>query len=207
MDQDDVVLMPLSAFQRKISGNHDVSSIYLSVEDGRPTSVVKSQLEALMRERRHIAAGASDDFSVRDMQEIASAMQGATSALTALLGAIAAVSLLVGGIGIMNIMLVSVSERTREIGTRLAIGATGAEVLWQFLVEAVMLSTCGGLVGAGLGVAGSAVGARALTMPFVFVPEIVMVAFVFSATIGVAFGYLPARKAAALNPIEALRHE
>jgi len=206
-DQDDVVLMPLSAYQRKISGNHDVSNVYVSVEEGRPTSMVKAQLEGLMRERRRIAPGAADDFSVRDMQEVASAMVGATSALTGLLGAIAGVSLLVGGIGIMNIMLVSVSERTREIGTRLAIGAIGTEVLAQFLVEAVMLSTCGGMIGAGLGVAGSAIASKALDMPFVFVPEIVMLAFVFSATIGVVFGYLPARQAARLNPIEALRHE
>ena len=206
-DQDDIVVMPMLAFQRRIAGNRDVSTIYVSVEEGRPTSLVKDQITALMRERRRTAKGAEDDFNVRDMQELMATMESATTALTALLGAIAAVSLLVGGIGIMNIMLVSVTERTREIGTRLAIGATASEVLMQFLVEAVMLSTLGGCIGVVCGVGGSALAARLLKIPFVVVPEIIMVAFVFSATIGVVFGFLPARKAANLNPIEALRHE
>ena len=206
-DQDDLVVMPLLVFQRRIAGNRDVSTIYLSVEDGRPTSLVKDQITALMRERRRTAKGAEDDFNVRDMQELMATMESATTALTALLGAIAAVSLLVGGIGIMNIMLVSVTERTREIGTRLAIGATGKEVLMQFLVEAVMLSTLGGCIGVVAGLGGSALASHFLKIPFVVVPEIIMVAFVFSATIGVIFGFLPARKAANLNPIDALRHE
>jgi putative ABC transport system permease protein len=169
--------------------------------------LVKDQISALMRERRRIAKGAEDDFNVRDMQELMATMESATTALTALLGAIAAVSLLVGGIGIMNIMLVSVTERTREIGTRLAIGATASEVLMQFLVEAVMLSTLGGGIGVVCGVGGSALASSLLKIPFVVVPEMIAVAFVFSATIGVVFGFLPARKAANLNPIEALRHE
>jgi len=206
-DQDDLVLMPLIAFQRKIAGNRDVSTIFLSVEDGKSTSTVKSQVQMLMRERRKLAADAEDDFNVRDMQEIVTAMQGATTALTALLGAIAAVSLLVGGIGIMNIMLVSVTERTREIGTRLAIGATDAEVLWQFLVEAILLSTLGGSIGVVLGIGGSLIASKVLDMPFVIAPEIVAIAFLFSAAVGVVFGYLPARTAARLQPIEALRHE
>ena len=134
-------------------------------------------------------------------------MASTAGALTALLGAIAAVSLLVGGIGIMNIMLVSVTERTREIGIRMAIGARGREVLLQFLVEAVMLSTIGGTIGMLLGLGGSYVTVRYLDTPFVIVPEVVIVAFLFSAMVGVCFGYLPARKAARLNPIEALRHE
>lgn len=206
-DQDDLVVMPLLAFQRRVAGNRDVSTIYVSVEEGRPTALVKDQITALMRERRRMAKGAEDDFNVRDMQELMATMESASTALTALLGAIAAVSLLVGGIGIMNIMLVSVTERTREIGTRLAIGATGKEVLMQFLVEAVMLSTLGGCIGVVFGIGGSAVASKYLNIPFVLVPEIIMVAFVFSGTIGVVFGFLPARKAANLNPIEALRHE
>jgi putative ABC transport system permease protein len=141
------------------------------------------------------------------MQEIAEAMSSATGTLTALLGAIAAVSLLVGGIGIMNIMLVNVTERTREIGIRLAIGALAREVLLQFLVEAVVLSMLGGIIGIVLGLAGSYAVTRSLGVPFVVVPNILMLAFGFSALIGVAFGYLPAHKAARLNPIEALRHE
>lgn len=144
---------------------------------------------------------------MRDMQEIASTLTGTTRVLTALLGAVAAVSLLVGGIGIMNIMLVSVTERTREIGTRLAIGALEEDVLLQFLVEAVVLSTFGGLLGIALGLSTAALGARGLGVPFVFKPAIVVVAFAFSAGVGVLFGYFPARKAARLDPIEALRHE
>jgi putative ABC transport system permease protein len=206
-DQDDLVIMPLLTFQRRIAGNRDVSTIYVSVDEGRPSSLVKDQITSLMREKRRTARGAEDDFNVRDMAELMATMESTTTALTALLGAIAAVSLIVGGIGIMNIMLVSVTERTREIGTRLAIGATGKEVLMQFLVEAVMLSTLGGCIGVVLGVGGAGIASKYLNIPFVVVPEIIMVAFLFSATIGVVFGFLPARKAANLNPIEALRHE
>ncbi|MCC6666222.1 MAG: ABC transporter permease [Polyangiaceae bacterium] len=206
-DQDDVVLVPLRAAQRRLAGNNDVGGIYVTVASGRSTTRVKAQIEELLRERRNIVAGAEDDFNVRDMAEIAQTVSSATGALTALLGAIAAVSLLVGGIGIMNIMLVNVTERTREIGIRLAIGAMAREVLLQFLVEAVVLSTIGGVIGIGAGLLGSWAATRALNVPFVVVPNILVVAFVFSAVIGVLFGYLPARKAARLNPIEALRHE
>ena len=160
-----------------------------------------------MRERRHVGAGAEDDFNVRDMAEIAATMASTTGALAALLGAIAGVSLLVGGIGIMNIMLVSVTERTREIGIRLSIGALPREVLLQFLVEASVLSSIGGIIGILLGMAGSMAAARGLQVPFVVVPRIIIEAFLFSAAIGVLFGFLPARRAARLNPIEALRHE
>jgi putative ABC transport system permease protein len=206
-DQDDLLVMPLKAFQRRVSGNRDISTIFVSAAEGRSTALVKAQIEALLRQRRRIARGADDNFNVRDMKEIAETVATTTGALTALLGAIAAVSLLVGGIGIMNIMLVSVTERTREIGIRMAIGARGREVLLQFLVEAVVLSTMGGLIGITLGLGGSFFAVRALDTPFLVVPEVIVVAFLFSATIGILFGYLPARKAARLNPIDALRHE
>jgi putative ABC transport system permease protein len=205
-DQDDLVLVPLRAVQRRLLGNQNVDSIYVSARDGVSTTKVKADLERLMRERRG-AAGGEDDFSVRDMQEIVSALTGTTRVLTSLLGAVAAVSLLVGGIGIMNIMLVSVTERTREIGTRLAIGALEREVLLQFLVEAVVLSGLGGLVGIALGLSAAAAAAAAMEVPFVFQPGIVAIAFLFSAAVGVVFGFFPARKAASLDPIEALRHE
>jgi putative ABC transport system permease protein len=206
-DQDDLVLIPLRALQRRIAGNTDVPTIYVSVQDGVSTEKAKADIERLMRERRHIAVGKEDDFHVMDMKEIVSTLTGTTRVLTALLGAVAAVSLLVGGIGIMNIMLVSVTERTREIGTRLAIGAMEREVLTQFLVEAVVLSSFGGLCGIILGLLAATLGAHALSVPFVFKPSIVVIAFVFSAAVGVAFGYFPARKAAQLDPIEALRYE
>ena len=206
-DQDDIIMMPLRAVQRRLAGNNEISSIYVTAASGRSTARVKQQIEVLLRERRKVAPGAEDNFSVRDMQEIAEMMSSATGTLTALLGAIAAVSLLVGGIGIMNIMLVNVTERTREIGIRLAIGARAQEVLLQFLVEAIVLSTIGGLMGIVLGLCGSFAATRGLDLPFVVVPNTLLIAFFFSALVGVAFGYLPARKAARLNPIEALRHE
>jgi len=206
-DQDDFILIPLRTMQRRIAGNNDVSAIYISARDRATIEKTKEDITRLLRERRHIQKGEDDDFHVRDMQEIMSTLTGTTRILTSLLGAVAAVSLLVGGIGIMNIMLVSVTERTREIGIRLAIGALGSEVLLQFLVEAVVLSTFGGVVGIVLGLSGAAAVARALQMPFVLSPQIVVIAFLFSAAVGVIFGYFPARKAARLDPIEALRHE
>jgi len=206
-DQDDIVLMPLRSFQRRIAGNSDVDTILVSARDGVATSKVQGNIERLLRERRGIAAGKEDDFSVNDMTQIAATMAGTTSILTGLLGAVAAVSLLVGGIGIMNIMLVSVTERTREIGIRLAIGALESQVLTQFLVEATVLALFGGIVGILLGL-GMAFGVGAyLGLPFVTSPSIIAVAFLFSALIGMGFGYFPARQAARLNPIEALRHE
>jgi putative ABC transport system permease protein len=206
-DQDDVVLMPLRAVQRRLAGSNDIGSIYISVDASRSTTLVRDRVESLLRDRRRIAPSAESDFSVRDMKEIAEAMASATGALTGLLGAIAGVSLLVGGIGIMNIMLVNVTERTREIGIRLAIGALASEVLLQFLVEAIVLSVLGGTIGIGLGLAGSYFATQSLQLPFAILPQILLLAFGFSAVIGVLFGYLPAHKAAQLNPIEALRHE
>jgi len=207
MDQDDLVVMPLATFHRRIAGNTDVGEIFVSAVTERAIDRARTQIEALMRERRRILPGQTNDFMVHDMKEVTNTLGTVTGALTALLGAIAGVSLLVGGIGIMNIMLVSVTERTREIGTRLAIGARGREVLFQFLVEAVALSTLGGLLGIFLGLGISLAGARLLSLPFTVSADIVLIAFAFSTTVGVAFGFFPARKAARLNPIEALRHE
>jgi len=206
-DQDDFVLVPLRTAQRRIAGNTDVGSIFVSAKDGVSTKKVEQDIARLLRERRHIPPGEDDDFHVRDMQELVSTMTGTTRVLTGLLGAVAAVSLLVGGIGIMNIMLVSVTERTREIGIRLAIGALERDVLMQFLVEAVVLSCLGGLIGVGLGLVAAVIGARGLAVPFVFNPGIVLISFVVSAAVGVIFGYFPARQAGQLDPIEALRHE
>lgn len=206
-DQDDTVLMPLKAVQRRVSGNTDIHMIYVSVVGDATTKRAKAQIEEVLRERRRIGVDDEDDFNVMDMEDIAETLSATTSVLTSLLGAIAAVSLLVGGIGIMNIMMVSVTERTREIGIRLAIGARGREVLMQFMVEAVAVSGLGGLIGVILGVAGSWVAVRQLKMEFVFSPDVVLLAFLFSVVIGVVFGFLPARKAARLDPIQALRHE
>ena len=206
-DQDDVVIMPIRTFHRRIAGNTDIARILVSARDGVETSKVQRDIEFLLRERRKIVAGKEDDFSVRDMKQIVQATTATTTMLTGLLGAVAAVSLLVGGIGIMNIMLVSVTERTREIGIRLAIGALERQVLSQFLIEAVVLSLMGGLVGILLGLGLAALATRALQVPFVLNVPIVVVAFCFSALVGVIFGYFPARRAARLDPIEALRHE
>ena len=206
-DQDDLVILPLRTYQRRVAGKMDVSMIHVSVRDGVPTARAKQEITRLLRVRRHLSASQEDNFDVMDLKEIATMLSGTTRILTALLGAVAAVSLLVGGIGIMNIMLVSVTERTREIGTRLAIGALEHEVLWQFLVEAVVLSSFGGLVGIVLALGSSILLANLLRIPFVFNAPIVLVAFLFSAAVGVVFGYFPARKAARLDPIEALRHE
>jgi len=206
-DQDDLVLLPLRTLQRRLAGSQDVGLLQVSVRDGASTEKAQRDIARLMRKRRHISPSEDDDFSVRDMKEIAAMLSGTTRVLTALLGAVAAVSLLVGGIGIMNIMLVSVTERTREIGIRLAIGALEREVLTQFLVEAVVLSSFGGLFGIALALAASIGLAHVLQVPFVFNPGIVGIAFLFSTVIGVLFGYFPARQAARLDPIDALRHE
>ena len=206
-DQDDLVLMPLRTFWRRVAGNQDVDMIQLSAREGADTERVKRDIELLMRERRHISQYQDDDFNVLDMKEIARTLAGTTRILTTLLGAVAAVSLLVGGIGIMNIMLVSVTERTREIGIRLAIGALEREVLLQFQVEAVVLSSLGGVIGIAVALAASVAAAAALNVPFILNGGIVVVAFLFSAAVGVIFGFFPARKAARLNPIDALRHE
>ncbi len=206
-DQDDLVVMPLRTVQRRIAGNTDIGSIWISVQEASQIGQAKSALEKLMRERRHLGGGALDDFQVNDMREITQMVETTTGILTAFLAAVAAVSLLVGGIGIMNIMLVSVTERTREIGIRLAIGARAHDVLLQFLIEAVVMSVFGGIIGMGIGLGASAIGAHFLKLPFVFQPLVVVIALLFSGAVGVGFGFFPARRAARLDPIEALRHE
>ena len=206
-DRDKTILMPIKAVQRRLVGNLDVQAIFVSALVDGTTRRVQVDIENLLRQRRHIKAGDEDDFYVRDTRDIAEALEQTTNTLTILLGAIAAVSLLVGGIGIMNIMLVSVTERTREIGIRLAIGARTGDVLMQFLVESIALSTVGGLIGLLLGVSGSWLATSKLDMPFVLSPGMMLLGFSFSVAIGVIFGYFPARKAAYMNPIDALRHE
>ena len=206
-DMDELVLMPLKAVQRKIAGNTEVNVIRVLVDRPENIAHVKDLIQRLMREVRHIIPGQVDDFSVEDLQEITQIVTAVTLVLTAFLSAVAAVSLLVGGIGIMNIMLVSVTERTREIGIRLAIGARERDVLLQFLIEAILMSAFGGILGVLLGLGGSAAICYALKIPFVFQPGIVIIAVGFAAIVGVAFGYFPARRAARLDPIEALRHE
>ena len=207
MDQDNTVVMPLRTVQRRLTGNQDVGALLVSLKDGASREKVKREIEGLMRERRKIAENEDDNFNVLDTRQIAETLSGTTRVMTMLLGAVAAVSLLVGGIGIMNIMLVSVTERTREIGIRLAIGALEREVLLQFLVEAVVLSAFGGFVGIVLATLATVGLARIIQVPYLFNPQINILAFLFSAAIGVIFGFFPARRAAQLDPIEALRHE
>jgi putative ABC transport system permease protein len=207
MDRDDTVVVPLRTMQRRLLGNEDISQIQLSVRASSSTEKAQQDINRLMRERRNLAKDADDDFSIMDQQEIANTISGTTRTLTGLLAAVAAISLLVGGIGIMNIMLVSVTERTREIGIRLAIGAFERDVLTQFLIEAVVLSVFGGTIGIALALFASAVIARALGLPFQIDFGIIALAFLFSAAVGVVFGFFPARRAASLNPIDALRHE
>jgi putative ABC transport system permease protein len=207
MDQDDVVLIPLHAFQRRISGNRKITGMQIGLREGSDASTVTEEIRKLMRQRRGLQPQQDDDFDVMSSEQILSTLTTTMRLLTALLSAIAAISLLVGGIGIMNIMLVSVTERTREIGVRLAIGAFDNDVMVQFLVEAVTLSSLGGLIGIAFGLATSFLGCRLLDVAFVPDPQMTVLAFVFSALVGVVFGFFPARKAARLDPIDALRHE
>ena len=207
-DQDDIVLIPVRTAQRRLTGNvNDISMLMLSLRDGVAADPVMEQIRKLMRERRKLSENADDDFNVMDTKQIAETLSGTIRTMTGLLGAVAAVSLLVGGIGIMNIMLVSVTERTREIGIRLAIGALEHEVLLQFLIEAVALSALGGLVGIVLALVVCLGLTTLMHMPFLFNPGINLLAFVFSGAIGIVFGYMPARRAASLDPIVALRFE
>ena len=206
-DQDEVVLLPLKTLQRRVTGSTRVQTLLVSMQDGSDPDRVKASLTQLLRERRKLADADEDNFNVLDTKQLADTLSGTTKVMTTLLGAVAAVSLLVGGIGIMNIMLVSVTERTREIGLRLAIGALEREVLLQFLIEAVVLAALGGLVGIVLAALASVVLSGVMGIPFLFNPAVNVASFVFSAAIGVLFGYFPARRAARMDPIDALRHE
>ena len=209
-DYDDTVLTPYTTFQTKIAaglGGYINGAVFVSAVAGDQTQRAQAEIATLLRDRHRLLPGADDDFQVRNLSEIAAAQQQGTQILTALLAAIAAVSLLVGGIGIMNIMLVSVTERTREIGVRIAVGARSWDVLAQFLAEALALSLAGGLIGIALGFVAAAALASHFHWPFVVHGSVLLIAVGFSALVGVVFGFFPARKAAHLDPIEALRFE
>jgi putative ABC transport system permease protein len=209
-DQDDTILVPITTFARRIKGAASLKSIdqiMISGEDNANTEQIIREISAIMRERRNLNSNEEDNFNVMDTRQIAETLSSTTKVMTTLLGAVAGVSLLVGGIGIMNIMLVSVTERTREIGIRLAIGARAREVLMQFLVEAITLSSFGGVVGISFAFALCTWLSKLIEVPFLFDPKINVIAFIFSAAVGILFGFMPARRAASLDPIEALRHE
>lgn len=206
-DQDDVLLMPLKTVQRRLTGNRDVRLMLVGVDQAYSTTQVQASLTDLLKERRGIAPGKDDDFFVFDTKQINDTVATTTGLLTGIVTAVASISLIVGGIGIMNIMLVSVTERTREIGIRLAIGAVASEVLMQFLIEAIALSCLGGLIGLVVAQAVIALLVPVLKVAWLFDLQINIIAFAISALIGVVFGFFPARRAASLNPIDALRHE
>lgn len=209
-DQDDVILLPMKAFLRSVSGNNTLFSInrlMLKAKDDMDSAEILPMLTKSLREVRNVRSGEKDSFEIMDTRQIAETLTSTTKMLTALLGMIAGVSLIVGGIGIMNIMLVSVTERTREIGTRMAIGALQSEVLMQFLIESITLSSCGGLLGIIWAFFASLALSYSMEIPFIFDVSTAIIAFLFSAFIGVLFGYLPAKRASRLNPIDALRHE
>ena len=205
-DQDDIVLMPYTTAQSRLSGNVRIFQILVSTANGDDITAAQAEVTGIMRDA-HKIAGEEDDFTVRNQTEIAEAATSTTKVMSALLAAIASISLLVGGIGIMNIMLVSVTERTREIGIRMAIGARGSDVLTQFLVESIVMSVLGGLIGLAVGFGGAALLGHLTGWATSTPASAVVIAVAFSAAVGVFFGYYPARKAAGLNPIQALRYE
>jgi putative ABC transport system permease protein len=206
-DQDDTIVIPYTTMQKRVLGVQHVNSLTISADDGADQTAMTAAIGDLLRQRHRIAPGQDDDFSVRTMEELSSMLTSTTTTLTYLLASIAAVSLLVGGIGIMNIMLVSVTERTREIGLRLSVGARDLDVLLQFLVEAIVLSLAGGAIGVALGFAASWTVQAVLSWSTQVTPAAVMLSFGCAAAVGVFFGFYPARKAASLDPIEALRFE
>ena len=207
VDQDDVVFMPFTTFTRRITGSDRLGLIVASAKSPALIDDAKEQLTQVLRARRRVPVGEDDDFAVRDPREIQAVLNQVTSVLTTFLLGVAGISLLVGGIGIMNIMLVSVTERTREIGVRLAVGARGGDILSQFLVEAVVLSSLGGLIGVALGLGAARALAATLNVPFVIPVAAVPLSFAVSVVVGVVFGVVPARKASRLNPLAALRFE
>jgi putative ABC transport system permease protein len=209
-DQDDTIIIPLTTSQKRLFGMQFpgmVRQIAVQAIGPEVMNEVESQITDLLRQRHHLQPKQDNDFSVRNLTEILSTAEQSANVMSLLLGAIASISLIVGGIGIMNIMLVSVTERTREIGIRIAVGAKGRDILLQFLIESVVLSLIGGMMGIGLGVAGTLVLATFTQWPTLFSMEAILLAFLFSGSVGVFFGFYPARKASLLNPIEALRYE
>ena len=206
-DQDDVVLMPLRAVQRQMLGTTDIHWMVIGVNPSYDNNTVSADVGSLLRERRHLSLGQDDDFRLIDVKQISDTVSGTLRLMTALVAAIASISLIVGGIGIVNIMLVSVTERTREIGIRLAIGALAREVRLQFLTEAVVLCFLGGVIGIALSFGLSILLTRIISVDFLFNPLINVISLLFSSFLGILFGYVPAQRAAALNPIDALRHE
>ena len=206
-DQDDTIVMPYTTTMKRLAGVTTLRAINVQAASADQIGSVQTGITELLRQRHRIQAGRDDDFIIRNQQEISETATATTEVMTALLAAIASVSLLVGGIGIMNIMLVSVTERTREIGIRMAVGARGRDILLQFLIEAVTLSSIGGLLGVGLGIGGARVLTLVKNWPTLISAESVILAFVFSAAVGIFFGFYPARKASRLDPIEALRFE
>jgi len=207
MDSDDIILVPYTTAQARLSGRQRVGQIIASASSPQDVPAAQEEVRGILRESHKLGEGDDDDFTIRNQDEIAAAASSTTQVMTLLLAAIASISLLVGGIGIMNIMLVSVTERTREIGIRMAIGARGSDVLTQFLVESVAISMLGGIIGVLLGLAGSALLGHFTGWSTVTPPEAIVIAVGFSAAVGVFFGFYPARQAAALNPIQALRYE
>jgi putative ABC transport system permease protein len=206
-DQDDVVLMPIRTVQRQLLGTTDIHWMVIGVNPAYDNKAVSADLGRLLRERRHLAFGQNEDFRVIDMKQISDTVSGTLAVMTAMVAAIASISLIVGGIGIVNIMLVSVTERTREIGIRLAIGALAREVRLQFLTEAVVLCSLGGAIGIALSFGLSLLLTQVMAVDFVFDPVVNIGSLIFSSFLGILFGYVPAQRAAALNPIDALRHE
>jgi len=209
-DQDDVIYIPLSTAQRKVFGSqfpNSVGAMMIQAQNAEVLKKAEEEISALLDQRHHIGPSRERDFTIRNLSEILAVSEQSSKVMSLLLGAVASISLIVGGIGIMNIMLVSVTERTREIGIRMAIGAKQRDILLQFLTEAVLLTTCGGIIGMGLGVVGAMVVSKLMKWPTLISSEAIIIAFLFSAGVGVFFGFYPARKAAALNPIEALRYE
>ena len=209
-DQDDVVFIPLQTAQRKVFGSQFPNTVGAMMIQASSADVLKKAEEeatALLDQRHRIGPSRERDFSVRNLSEILAVSEQSSKVMSLLLGAVASISLIVGGIGIMNIMLVSVTERTREIGIRMAIGAKQRDILLQFLTEAVLLTTCGGIIGMAVGVAGAMIVSKLMQWPTLISSEAIVIAFLFSAGVGVFFGFYPARKAAGLNPIDALRYE
>src|SRR4030095_11876240 len=207
VDQDDIVIMPYTSAMKRVIGGTNLRNINFQISDPQQLDAAQQQIVSLLRQRHNIRPGRDDDFTVRNQQEIAEAATATSRVMTLLLGAIAGVALVVGGIGIMNIMLVSVTERTREIGVRMAVGAHGNDILTQFLIEAVTLRSVGGEMGIICGIGSSRIVCAYAHWPTLISLSSILIAFLFSAAVGVFFGFYPARQAARLDPIEALRYE